>query len=488
MPAPNVCHNGLFTIASMMKDTSIMNDARQLWSTHVSSESEYPRTFPVKLAAPRAHVKGWERILTLLTLFLSTGALLGILIYGPSTPDAHVSSPAVGSLVTEIVWAGLYTLFIVIAFVRRQRLVATLLKERTICLLLGLAILSTAWSDSPSTTLWNCARLFATTLFGIYLAKTYGLEEIFGLVAWALAIAAVLSIVFALVLPEYGIDKYFARAVWRGVFDQKNGLGNTMAIGALTWLIFSLGAGRPRWLGLLMFTTCSLLVLFSGSKTSLVVESILLFVMMAFGKIHRSVAILAGLSLMVLVAVFVVEVQHPIDAILGLLNRSEDLTGRVQIWALVREAISKRPLLGYGYMAFWRGADGPSADVNVSGWIPPSAHNGFLDLALYFGVFGPVLFAVVLAGAILFWIRVAQRRSAVVELFPVIFLLFIMLSNVMEGSNISPNALAWDLFVAFSVKRSVARSGFRHIRPRPGLEMRSRSWRPPTTAAAKSVA
>ena len=85
-------------------------------------------------------------------------------------------------------------------------------------------------------------------------------------------------------LPEYGIDKYFAQTVWRGVFNQKNALGSTMAIGALTWLIFSLGASRPRWLGLLMFTTCSLLVLFSGSRTSLVVGGILLFVMMAFAR------------------------------------------------------------------------------------------------------------------------------------------------------------------------------------------------------------
>ena len=465
-----------------------MNDARQLRSTHVSGESEYPRISAVKLPARRAHVMGWERLLALLTLFLSTQALLGVLVYGPSTADANVNAAAMGSLVTEIVWGGLYTLFIVIAWVRGQRLVATLLRERNICLLLGLAVLSTAWSDSPSTTLWNCARLIATTFFGIYVAKTYGLDEIFSMVAWATALAAVLSIVFALALPEYGIDKYFGQTVWRGVFDQKNTLGSMMVIGALTWLIFSLGASRRRWLGLLMFTTCSLLVLLSGSKTSLVVEGILLCVMMAFGKIHRSVSIFAGFCLMVLVALFVVEVQHPISAVLELLNRSEDLTGRVQIWALVREAISKRPLLGYGYMAFWRGADGPSADVNVRGWIPPSAHNGFLDLALYFGVTGPLWFGVALAGAILFWIRVAHRRNTVVELFPLIFLLFILLSNLTEGSNVSPNAVAWELFVAFCVQRSVAESRFRHVRPGPGLEMRSGSWRPPTTAATKSVA
>ena len=49
--------------------------------------------------------------------------------------------------------------------------------------------------------------------------------------------------------------------------------------------------------------------------------------------------------------------------------------------------------------------------------------------ALYFGVTGPLWFGVALAGAILFWIRVAHRRNTAVELFPLIFLLFILLAS-----------------------------------------------------------
>ena len=47
-------------------------------------------------------------ILTATTLFLSTGALLPLLVFGPDTGDAHLNASLVGSLVTEILWAGLY--------------------------------------------------------------------------------------------------------------------------------------------------------------------------------------------------------------------------------------------------------------------------------------------------------------------------------------------------------------------------------------------
>ena len=94
-----------------------------------------------------------------------------------------------------------------------------------------------------------------------------------------------------------------------------------------------------------------------------------------------------------------------------LLNRNQDLTGRTEIWSMVMDAILEHPWLGYGYHAFWRGADGPSVDVRLSGWIPPHAHNGFLDLALDFGIAGPLLFVCLLAGPAFDALRLAKRQT-----------------------------------------------------------------------------
>ena len=251
----------------------------------------------------RISARSCEVVLTTTTLFLSTGALLPLLVFGPDTGDAHLNTSLVGSLVTEVLWAGLYALFFVLAFAHRQRPVATLLGDRIISLLLGLAVLSTLWSDSPSVSLWENARLIATTFFAIYLAKTYSLGDIFHMVAWVTALVAALSIIFALALPQYGLGEYMRQPVWTGVFGQKNTLGSIMALGALTWFIVALGAGQSRWLGVLLFTTCSLLVALAASETSLVVECVSVVAIAAFVKVHQSIHILALLCLIALLCV-----------------------------------------------------------------------------------------------------------------------------------------------------------------------------------------
>ena len=402
-------------------------------------------------------------ILTTAVLFLSTGALLPLLVFGPDTGDIHLNETLAGSLVTEIVWTGLYAFFLAVAFARRQRLMATLFKDRYISLLLGLAILSTLWSDSPSISLWADARLVATTFFATYLAKNYSLGDIFYMVAWATALVAVLSIIFALALPQYGLSEYGHQQIWSGVFDQKNELGSIMALGALTWLIFGLGAGRPRWLGVLLFTICSLLVVLSASDTALVAECVALFVIAAFAKVDRSILILASFCLIALVALFVIEAQHPIDIVFGLLDRNEDLTGRAGIWSMVMDAILKHPWLGYGYHAFWRGADGPSADIRLEGWIPPHAHNGFLDLALDFGIVGTMLFVFLLLGTVIGALQAAKKRATPLDLFPLVFLIFMVLSNLTESNNLTPNSIFWELLVMLRVKHSMKRTQPLHV-------------------------
>jgi exopolysaccharide production protein ExoQ len=403
----------------------------------------------------RINVRSWEVILATTALFLSTGALLPLLVFGPDTGDAHLNATLMGSFVTEIVWTTLYAVCLAVAFARKQRLVATLLSDRIISLFLALAILSTLWSDAPSTSLWESARLVATTLFAIYLATAYSLEDIFRMVAAATALAAVLSIIVGLALPQYGLSDYMHRTVWIGVFDQKNSLGSIMTFGALTWLIYALGGGHPRWLGALFFTTCSVAVVLSASATSLVVECILVLTILTLVRVHSSIRIVASLVLLIIGTWFVMQVRHPVDVVLAFLNRDQDLTGRTEIWSMVLDAIFKHPWLGYGYHAFWRGSDGPSADIRLGNWIPPHAHNGFLDLALNFGIVGPLLFVYLLAGPGFAALRMAKERTNAVDLFPLISFMFIVLLNLTENTNVAPNSIFWELLVVLHVQSSI---------------------------------
>jgi exopolysaccharide production protein ExoQ len=84
----------------------------------------------------------------------------------------------------------------------------------------------------------------------------------------------------------------------------------------------------------------------------------------------------------------VVMVAWP-DFLIQLLGKDMTLTGRTNIWSAVLDSIVKRPLLGYGYQAFWLGMEGESYRVIlVVSWMLAQAQNGFLDIMLENGAAG----------------------------------------------------------------------------------------------------
>ncbi len=65
------------------------------------------------------------------------------------------------------------------------------------------------------------------------------------------------------------------------------------------------------------------------------------------------------------------------------------LTGRTGIWSAVIDSIAKRPMLGYGYQAFWLGLEGESYRVILAvSWVLAQAQNGFIDVMLEMGAVG----------------------------------------------------------------------------------------------------
>jgi exopolysaccharide production protein ExoQ len=108
----------------------------------------------------------------------------------------------------------------------------------------------------------------------------------------------------------------------------------------------------------------------------------------------------------------------------------------------------KRPLLGYGYQAFWHGLQGESANLSLAkGWIIPAAHDGFLDLWLGLGAVG--------VGLVIYSMLQAMRNaviclrvggSSAVEWY--LCIVFVtLLCNIAGLTFIVPNCLAWILYV-----------------------------------------
>ena len=91
--------------------------------------------------------------------------------------------------------------------------------------------------------------------------------------------------------------------------------------------------------------------------------------------------------------------------VFALLGKDETLTGRTLIWPYVIEYILDRPLLGWGYKAFWSTAN-PAVwqiadDLRRQNQIDvqfANSHNGLLELLLNIGLVGTSLF-------IFIWLR-----------------------------------------------------------------------------------
>src|SRR5690606_33883518 len=137
------------------------------------------------------------------------------------------------------------------------------------------------------------------------------------------------------------------------------------------------------------------------------------------------------------------------EAVLAALGRDATLTGRTLLWVLVLGEIRERPWLGYGYGGYWLGWDGPSAFVwQAVGWMPPSAHNGYLDAVLDLGLVGLVIAMAGIGGVLVREVRGLRSARTPAQRWPVLFLLMYLVYNSVESILVRRNNLLWILCVA----------------------------------------
>jgi exopolysaccharide production protein ExoQ len=136
------------------------------------------------------------------------------------------------------------------------------------------------------------------------------------------------------------------------------------------------------------------------------------------------------------------------DRVMGLLGRSSNLTGRTEIWSMVISFIPQRPILGYGYSAFWLGASPESLVVNrVLGGPVQYSHNGYLEMLLTLGAIGLLLTLVFIGAGIKRALDLSRQRQFGTELWPLAFLLYFILHNLGEVT-IAMQLLEWAMCVS----------------------------------------
>jgi exopolysaccharide production protein ExoQ len=319
-----------------------------------------------------------------------------------------------------------------------------------------LALLLCPLSQLPTRTLSSGALLLGGLLLLYYITSRYTLDQVLEILLILGTGTMLASIVFALALPQYGLDQMGGHdSAWKGIFSAKNYLGN-LALFFLTAAV----SYRPRTsflrtVRVFEIIFCLVAVAFSRAATAYMLTAVYLVYFAVVKSLHRfrkrDYFVVCLLLLTVFAAVTVIVAVWS-DALFTLLGKDVTLTGRTGIWSAVLDSIAKRPLFGYGYQAFWLGLEGESYRVIIAvSWVLAQAQNGFLDVTLEMGIAGLAIVLLVFGFAFrdgvvcLLRLRDDSHLQAVEWYFAIVMLTF--LYNLDESFLFYPKHLGSMFFL-----------------------------------------
>lgn len=325
-------------------------------------------------------------------------------------------------------------------------------------LLIGLLLLTAAsyfWSIAPDLTLRRFPALGFTTLAGVALAARWRWRTLAEIIAVAMAIMAVVSFFLGALLPDMGRMQEIFPGAWRGLWLEKNGLGNTMvmATGVMVAAGVMVPERRRLWFALTAIPLA--LIILSTSKTALIVLVLsmasLAFVAMVKAGPLRAVIVTWLAVVGVIAAALLIITQT--ELFFELLGKDATLTGRTEIWSGVIEQMAGHPWRGFGYGAVWDDPSftGPKAWIgHQAKFIPANAHSGWLEIYISLGLGGVILFAAWLAQVWGQALWASYTSASAWLLMP--FMTSYTVTMLSESISMNWHDLRWILFVALALK------------------------------------
>jgi len=290
----------------------------------------------------------------------------------------------------------------------------------------GLAVLSIAWSFYPAASVLGVAITLVTTFTAVALALCLTWPQferaLAGAIKWVLGLSIVFELWVAIFVQQplapnftdYGDDApaaffwsrdlLFQGGPIEGIVASRNLLGMVALLGLIVFGA-RLAAGSIRraqgigWLvvsGLVMLLTRSATVILVG----VVVLVALVFVAWArrVGPDRRRGVYWAAAGVLVASVALLVVFW---GALLSLFGKSEDLTGRLDIWSSVIGLAVERPWFGWGWIGYWQPWVEPFDGLAVRNGVEYlQAHNAWLDVWMQLGIVGLVAFASIVIGAL----------------------------------------------------------------------------------------
>lgn len=385
---------------------------------------------------------------TVLVFLMMSQALLGQLFDTPPGED--------GPAILRIMWLPVYALGLVWLVSRPMQGLRAVSRAPLMLVLALLCMASALWSLDPGLSMRRGFAVVMSVLFGFAIAARWDWKQLITLLAITYAILAFGSLLAVVVSPSFGIQQEIHVGAWRGLWSEKNTLGAIMSYGASASIGAAAVMPKRRLFWLAVMALQAGLVLMSTSKTGLLALLLVVGGAMGIALVRRGfgfaalmiffLVIGAGLGTLVLTLA-------PVE-FLEMLGRDATLTGRTDIWDVLIGQVLDRPWTGYGYGAFWTVESGPVFWVRqATNWPVPTAHNGWLEVALAIGLPGLILLTLVYVGTVG---RAAGRLFRGREVFFLLtFFAVVTTVSISESNLVHRNSLMWVVFVAVASKLAV---------------------------------
>lgn len=259
---------------------------------------------------------------------------------------------------------------------------------------------SVTWSISSGDSLKAAILLTLSQITAFALASRYSWFQLIRLTTIILTTLIFFSVMLAIIVPKLGQMQTIYPGAWSGLWTEKQGLGFASTIQVIFAIV--LAVYYPKYRMWLLAAPLGIIAIFgTEGKTALIM------IIYAIGAITAAKAMQLELRLSLILALIGVVFATLIgtfiatnpDLIFKLTGKSNDLTGRKEIWEGIDFLIQQRPDKGWGYGVIWNDTTSLTSPyqwiAQIADFKPANAHSSYRETLLTLGKYG--LYLLVLA-------------------------------------------------------------------------------------------
>lgn len=360
---------------------------------------------------------------------------------------------------------------------RREALDWEGLLPTSILVFLGWIGISVLWSGYQWATLSSVAYQFALAFLAIAIGLTRDIIQIIRAVGDVLRVVLIASLAVEVLsgvlidqpLRFLGVEGQIASGgPIQGVVGTRNQLGLVCLLAIVTFSVELMTRSVARGSAVASLALAVVTLLFTRSAVSAGVLVVAAVVALALRWVRRGDSehrrrrqyVTLGIAVVIALTAWILRTR-----IIVLLNAGSEFEFRLTLWQQVWRFTDLSPIIGWGWVGYWRTDLYPFTAIDyLSGRPHSTSLNALFDLALQVGVVGVVLF-VVLVGLALWraWL-IASDRKAVVHVWPVMVLTVLVVTALAESSILLD--AGWLLVVICAMRAAQGLSWRRLLRPR----------------------